>query len=149
MSKPITLLAVLLLFFSSNCFLIQSKTAINWPFTVCGTGPWKMTTLTMSGTPSRNMNDDITAVISYLCQTGTVNSYVEFDHVELDVKLNGLFLHSESIAYNKVYDKGDILTFKYTNFVPSFAPAGNYLLTFVFKDKAMASTGCFSMTFKL
>lgn len=74
---------------------------------------------------------------------------MEFDHVELDVKLNGLFLHSENIAYTDVYDTGDILTFQYNNFIPSFAPGGTYLLTFTFKDKSSAVAGCFQFSFKL
>lgn len=86
---------------------------------------------------------------SKLCQKGNVNDYVEFDHVDLEVKLNGLFLHSEAIAYAKTYDSGDILEFKYTNFIPSFAPSGTYLLTFNFKDKAGKAVGCFNFTFKL
>lgn len=65
------------------------------------------------------------------------------------MKINGLFLHSESVSYGGSYDSGDILTFKYDNFVPSFAPAGTYLLTFSFKDKNNAAAGCFQLTFKL
>lgn len=74
---------------------------------------------------------------------------MEFDHVDIDVKLNGLFLHSETAAYNQSFDSGDILVFKYTNFIVSFAPAGTYLLTFNFKDKSGAAAGCFSFSFKL
>jgi hypothetical protein len=108
-----------------------------------------MTSLTLSAQPSRNINDEIISVHLNLFQTGNVNSYVEFDHVDVDVKLNGLFLHSETATFSQVYDSGDILTYKYNNFIPSFAPTGTYLLTFNFKDKANGNQGCFSFTFKL
>jgi hypothetical protein len=78
-----------------------------------------------------------------------VNSYVEFDHVDVDVKLNGLFIHNETVPYTDVYDAGDILTYNYHNLIVSFAPAGNYLLTLNMKDKANAAQGCFSFTFKI
>lgn len=48
---------------ATNGFLIApEQSAINWPFTICGTGPWKMTSLTLSAQPSRNVNDEIIAV---------------------------------------------------------------------------------------
>lgn len=74
---------------------------------------------------------------------------MEFDHVDVEVKLNGLFLHSETVAYTNVYDTGDVLTFKYSNLIVSFAPAGTYTLTFNFKDTAGAAAGCFNFSFKL
>lgn len=38
---------------------------IDWPFTTCGNGDWKIEKLTLGGQPVRNTNDDIT-VVSYL-----------------------------------------------------------------------------------
>lgn len=63
MSKLIVFAVVLALLSVSNCFVFKlGKQAINWPFQVCGTGPWTMKSLTLSATPSRNVNDEITAV---------------------------------------------------------------------------------------
>jgi hypothetical protein len=53
------------------------------------------------------------------------------------------------VKYTDVYDQGDNVTFKYNNFIPSFAPAGTYLLTFNLKDSANGALGCFSFNFKL
>lgn len=36
--------------------------AIPWPYTVCGTGDWTITGLTLDSTPKRNTNDDIVVV---------------------------------------------------------------------------------------
>jgi len=60
------LLTLLLIFSLTAAFLIQQKSAINWPFNVCGPGPWKMTALTLSAQPSRNVDVLITAVQLYL-----------------------------------------------------------------------------------
>lgn len=38
---------------------------IDWPFTPCGDGDWKIEKLTLGGQPTRNTNDDIT-VVTYL-----------------------------------------------------------------------------------
>jgi hypothetical protein len=67
----------------------------------------------------------------------------------LDVKINGLFVHNETLSYTEVYDSGDILTYTYVNYIPDFAPSGNYLMTFNFKDKSGAAQGCFSLAFKM
>lgn len=37
--------------------------AINWPFTTCGDGRWKIEKLTLSAQPARNTNDSIVVVI--------------------------------------------------------------------------------------
>ena len=114
-----------------------------------GAGPWKITSLTLSAQPSRNINDEFIAVIYAAIQSGNVTGYVEFSQAELDVKINGLFLHNETVSYTDVYDVGDIFTFKYNNYVPSFAPADTYTLTFNFKDKSGAAAGCFFFNFKI
>lgn len=67
----------------------------------------------------------------------------------MGVKLNGAPLHTESIAFTESYDNGDTVEFKFTNFVPSFAPSGTYGLTFQFVDKAGKNNGCLSFQFKL
>lgn len=57
-------LCILAVFLPSYGFLIvQQKQAINWPFTTCGSGPWKMNALTLSAQPTRNSKDDIIAVL--------------------------------------------------------------------------------------
>lgn len=157
MARLSILIAIVALFSTSLGFQILTKlptlrqppSAINWPFQVCGAGPWIIKSLTMSANPSRNLNDDIIAVIDSLIQTGNAKDHIEFDHVDLDVKLNGLFLHSETIGYKDEYDEGDTVTFKYTNFIPSFAPSGTYLLTFNFKGAGNVALGCLSFNFKL
>ena len=63
--------------------------------------------------------------------------------------MNGLFLHSETVNFNETFDQGDSIQFNYTNFVPSFAPAGTYLITFSHKEKSGKENGVWSMTFKL
>jgi len=45
-----------------TAFQIEEKTAINWPFVVCGQGPWNMKSLTLSAQPSRNVDVQIIAV---------------------------------------------------------------------------------------
>ena len=40
---------------------------INWPFDVCGdSDKWEIKSLTLTGQPARNTNDDITAVLPLL-----------------------------------------------------------------------------------
>ena len=42
-------------------FNIQTNelTAIDWPFTICGTGSWDVEHVFFGGVPQRNTNDDI------------------------------------------------------------------------------------------
>ena len=84
-----------------------------------------------------------------LIQTGSVTDYVEFDHVEIDTKINGLPIYNSSIPYDQAYDSGDVLTFRYGDFVVSFAPSGAYTNTLTFKDKNGKAQGCFSFSFKI
>lgn len=67
----------------------------------------------------------------------------------MTVRLNGAPLHSESVAFTESYDVGDTVEFKFVNYVPSFAPSGNYGINFQFTDKKGANNGCFTMLFKL
>ena len=69
--------------------------------------------------------------------------------MDLTVKLNGLFLHNETESYKKTFDAGDLIEYKYVTFIPGFAPAGNYVLSFSFKDTSNKENGCWSFTFKL
>jgi hypothetical protein len=39
--------------------------------------------------------------------------------------------------------------FKYTNYIPGFAPPGTYGLTFNFKSNTGAANGCVGFSFKL
>lgn len=71
MARVSCLLAVMLAITVATAFLIQQKTAVNWPFTVCGQGPWKMTALTLSATPTRNIELDVVAVLMCLFRLGT------------------------------------------------------------------------------
>jgi len=41
----------------------QELTAINWPFSPCGEGDWKIEKLSLSAQPARNINDDIDVVL--------------------------------------------------------------------------------------
>ena len=59
--------------------------------------------------------------------------YTEFKQVDIVVKLNGLFLHSETVDFDNQYDSGDLIEYKYNTFIPSFAPAGTYVMSFSFK----------------
>jgi hypothetical protein len=65
------------------------------------------------------------------------------------VKLNGVYLHDESIPFSQSYEEGDTVEFRYKNFVPSFAPPGTYGLTFQFKNKDNKDNGCMAFSFKL
>jgi hypothetical protein len=69
--------------------------------------------------------------------------------VDILVKLNGMFLHSETFKFERIYDEGDNVEFKYSSYVPSFAPAGTYSMSFVFNDAANNNLGCFSFSWKL
>lgn len=66
MAKLFAVMLLVVMSIGVHSFTISQVGAINWPFTVCGTGPWKMTSLTLSAQPSRNVNDDIIAVRTYL-----------------------------------------------------------------------------------
>lgn len=79
---------------------------------------------------------------------GTANDDTSFTSVSINVKLNGVFLHSESVDFKKSYGAGDTIEFKYQNFVPSFAPPGTYGLTFTWKNGS-TDNGCIAFSFKL
>lgn len=82
-------------------------------------------------------------------QTGTADSAIDFKNAVLTVKLNGAFLHDETVDYKKSYDGGDTVEFTFNNFIPSFSPPGSYLLSFQFVDTSGKNNGCFSFQFKL
>jgi hypothetical protein len=69
--------------------------------------------------------------------------------VDLTVKLNGVVLDKENITYTKSFDSGDVVDFAYTNFIPSFAPSGTYVLIFQFIDSSDKNNGCITFQFKL
>ena len=77
------------------------------------------------------------------------NDYIEFKQVDINVKVNGLFLHSETIPFVKTYDRGDAVEFKYNTLIPSFAPAGTYAIQFNHKDTKGKDNGCWALTFKI
>ena len=52
----------------------------------------------------------------------------------LNVKLNGVPLHSENVDFVQSYDSGDNIEFKFSNFVPGFAPSGTYGMSFQFMN---------------
>ena len=70
-------------------------------------------------------------------------------NADLNVKLNGVFLHSETVPFAKSYSQGDIVQFKFSNYIPGFAPPGTYKLTFNFKTKSDKVLACFSFSFNL
>jgi hypothetical protein len=47
------------------------------------------------------------------------------------------------------YDEGDSVEFKFKNYVPSFAPSGQYALTLTFINKAGKAEGCVAFGFKI
>jgi len=63
--------------------------------------------------------------------------------------LNGVFLDKETVDFTTSYDSGDAIEFSYKNFIPSFAPAGTYGLTFQFIDSKEKNNGCLAFSFKL
>lgn len=129
--------------------IVERKTWIDWPFTVCATGPWQMISLTLGSRPARNDDHTITAVIHTTTQTGYVLGPVDFDHVNLDVKLNGQFIRSEALPFSDSFNRGGTLAFRYNEFVPESAPAGTYTLTFNFQDEAASEVGCFQLTYEI
>lgn len=66
---PKTMILLLSLICVLSAFQIFQKSAtkevkaINWPFSPCGTGDWKIEKLTLSAQPARNTNDDIDVVL--------------------------------------------------------------------------------------
>lgn len=74
---------------------------------------------------------------------------MSFNSLDLNVKLNGVQLHSESVDFVQSFSEGDIVQFKYQNYIPSFAPPGTYGLTFSFKTKSGKVIGCMEFSFKL
>jgi hypothetical protein len=60
-----------------------------------------------------------------------------------------VFLHNESIAFAKSFSQDDIVQFKYTNFIPGFAPPGTYGLTFNFIGRSGSPLACLAFSFKL
>ena len=69
--------------------------------------------------------------------------------MDIDVKLNGVFLDKETAVFTNSYDAGDSIQFTYKNFIPSFAPSGTYGITFSFIDSSDKQNGCASFQFKL
>lgn len=82
-------------------------------------------------------------------QTGTARKAVTFKRADINVKLNGAFLDKETEPFTKSYESGDAIEFSYKNFIPSFAPAGTYTLTFQFVDSNEKNNGCIQFQFKL
>jgi len=70
MTKTIVAFAVLLVMISSFRLYdavvalhpVQPLTDIDWPFTICGTGSWTPTSVTLGSKPARSANDNITIV---------------------------------------------------------------------------------------
>jgi hypothetical protein len=58
-------------------------------------------------------------------------------------------LNKETITYTKTYDQSDVVEFTYSNFIPSFAPSGTYVLIFQFIDSKEKENGCITFQFKL
>ena len=57
--------------------------------------------------------------------------------------------YSETLDFNKSYDQGDVIEYEYKTFIPSFAPAGTYVLAYTFKTPEGKDNGCWSFSFKL
>lgn len=74
---------------------------------------------------------------------------IVFTKINLDVKLNGIFLHNETIQFAKTYQADDTVVFKYKSFIPSFAPSGKYGLTFNFINSDNKPEGCFFCSFDI
>jgi hypothetical protein len=79
---------------------------------------------------------------------GTATDDTAFTQAYINVKLNGVFLHEETVDFKKSYSEGDTVEFKYQNYVPGFAPPGTYGLQFVFKNNGK-DNGCLGFSFKL
>lgn len=79
---------------------------------------------------------------------GTATDDTAFTNVYIDVKLNGVFLHNETVEFKQAYSEGDNVEFKYKNYVPSFAPPGTYGLQFTFRNNGK-DNGCLGFNFKL
>ena len=145
-------IALLLLACSASAFSIVTQggyEAIPWPYTLCGDGAWTIESLTLDQTPKRNINDNIIVVIYKITQTGTAKDSVAFKRTDILVKLNGVFLDKQTADFTDSYDAGDAIEFKYTNFIPNFAPAGTYTLNFQFVDTKDKNNGCLTFQFKL
>jgi hypothetical protein len=67
----------------------------------------------------------------------------------LTVKLNGVVLNKDTIPFTKSYDESDVVDWAYSNFIPSFAPSGTYVLIFQFIDSNDKENGCITFQFKL
>lgn len=76
---------------------------------------------------------------------GTLN----FDHVDMDVKLNGLNVYNETISFKKSYVQGDAVSFEQSNFVSESSPSATYVNTYSFRDASNRPIACFFYTFKL
>lgn len=79
---------------------------------------------------------------------GTATADTAFTNVYINVKLNGVFLHDETVEFKQAYSEDDTVEFKYKNYVPSFAPPGTYGLQFTFR-KDGKDNGCLAFSFKL
>lgn len=74
---------------------------------------------------------------------------MDFDHVELDVKINGVSVYNETIPFKKSFVKGDAVAFEQDNKIPDYSPSGTYVDTYSFRDSANRPLGCFFFVFKI
>jgi hypothetical protein len=120
-----------------------ARADLAWPYSICMEGgAYQVNGVFLGAVPTRNANDTFRL-------TGTAGRDLAMRNADLEVRLNGLHLDSINISYGASYDQGDKTTFLYTNFVPSFAPAGTYTLIFNFKTKSDERVGCVTTQFKL
>lgn len=63
-----------------------------------------------------------------------MKDYVEFDHIDIDVKVNGSPLVNGTLPYTDVYKKDDTLIYQFSNFFESSLPSGTYTETLNFFD---------------
>lgn len=66
----------------------------------------------------------------------------------MDVKLNGVFIHNDTIPFAKSYAAGDTVQFVFVNFIPGYTPPGNYNMSLTFTD-GKNPNGCLALAFKL
>ena len=73
---------------------------------------------------------------------------VNYKRVDIAVKFNGAVLNKQTVDFAQNYDEGDVLEFSFMSFIPSFAPSGNYIMTFTFVDTDEKDQGCVGFSFK-
>ena len=61
---------------------------------------------------------------------GKATADTDFTSVYFVVKYNGAFTHDDTVDFKKSYDEGDIIEFKYANYIPLIAPIGSYSIQF-------------------